>query len=163
MRIGKNRGSYMPVLSHLVNQTTGPILELGVGFCSTPYLHWVCYPKRRKLVSYENNPEYYEFAKSWEDDFHQIRLITDWKIADLSEPWAIAFVDHSSRLGRGREAARLTHADYVILHDTENSGERRYRYGRASLMFKYKFKYTGAYPPTSVWSNLHDVTGLQIP
>jgi len=157
MRIGKYRGSYLPVLTTLVQQTTGPILELGVGFCSSPYLHWVCYPTKRRLVSYENNPEYYKFAESWKDDFHEVHCIKDWGSIDLSEPWSIAFVDHEPGYRRAEEMKRLTHADYVVAHDTENRSDRKYRFSTIHNLFKYRWKYNGANPKTSIFSNFHDV------
>ena len=157
MRIGKSRGSYMPVLTKLVSETTGPILELGVWFCSTPYLHWICYPTRRRLVSCENNPEYFKFAESWKDDFHDIHCVKDYGSLDLSEPWTIAFVDHSPQNRRVEEIKRLVHAEYIVAHDTENNNEHGYHYSKIFHLFKYRWKYTGAYPFTSIFSNNHDI------
>ena len=162
MRLGKKRGSYFPVLSKLVSMTTGPILELGAGFCSTPYLHWGCYPDKRKLVSYEGNPEYYRFAESWEDDFHEIKCVNDWDSIDISQPWEIAFVDHSPAKRRGIEAAKLFHADYIVVHDSENSNAKHYGINRIYRQFKYRYKYTDAYPFTSIWSNKHDIRDFKI-
>ena len=158
MRIGKSRGSYMPVLSRFVAETTGPILELGVGFCSTPYLHWVCYPTRRRLVSYENNPEYYRFCESWKDEFHDVHCIADWDSVNLSEPWSIAFVDHAPPGRRPEEMKKLTHAEYVIVHDTENNNEHRYHLRTIRHLYKYRFKYTKAYPYTTVYTNKGDLS-----
>jgi len=151
----------MPVLMHLVAKTTGSILELGVGYCSTPYLHWICYPTKRRLLSCENNPEYYRFAESWKDTFHEVHCITDWDSVDLSAPWSIAFVDHSPEPRRAEEMKRLTHADYVIAHDTENNNNKRYRFSTIFHLFKYRIKYTKAYPYTSVFSNKHDLSELK--
>lgn len=156
MRIGKKRGSYLPILSTLVSKTQGDILELGVGFCSTPYLHWICYPTKRRLVSYENNPEYFKFTMSWEDDFHEIHCIDDWDKADIDYPWTIAFVDHSPGERRGEEMKRLTNSDFVIVHDSEGRNDRRYRLSIARHLYKYEYEYIGAYPHTSVFSNKYD-------
>jgi len=160
MRIGKSRGSYLPILTKIVSETTGPVLELGVGFCSTPYLHWACYPLKRRLVSYENNPEYYKFAESWKDTFHEIHCIKDWESIDISEPWSVAFVDHSPGGRRAEETKRLIHADYVVIHDTENSSDRNYRLSTIRGLFKYRYKYRDAHPHTSVWSNKFNFEGL---
>lgn len=151
----------MPVLSSLVDSTNGPILELGVGFCSTPYLHWACYSTKRRLVSYEDNPDYYAFAKSWEDDFHIIHCITDWDSIDLSEQWTIAFIDHNNHR-RWREALKLRHSEYVVIHDTENANDRKYRMSRAARYYKYRYKYEKAFPHTSVWSNKHDLSTFTV-
>lgn len=157
MRIGKERGSYMPVLSSLVHRTVGPILELGAGYCSTPYLHWMCYPTKRRLVTFESNPEYYKFAKSWEDDFHEIRLISDWDSADLSERWDISFVDHGPNERRIEEVKRLTHSNWVVLHDSERGNEHKYHYRTVQDLYKWRWQYKGAFPYTSVWSNRNNL------
>ena len=163
MRIGKSRGSYLPVLSKLVSQTTGPILELGVGFCSTPYLHWACFPKKRKLVSYENNPEYYRFAKSWKDSYHKVYCISDWDNTEFDKHhWNIAFIDHSPGPRRGIDAMRLAHADYLVIHDSENSNASRYGLNKVYRNFKYRYKYDDAYPFTSIWSNRYDVRNFKV-
>jgi len=160
MRIGKRRGSYLPVLCTVVQQTKGPILELGVGFCSTPYLHWICYPDKRRVVSYENNPEYYPFAKSWEDTFHEIHCLDDFSKADLSEDWEVAFVDHSPGERRAIESSRLVHADYVVCHDSEGRNDRRYHLSTIEKLFKYQWIYADAYPHTTVFSNKFDPSVL---
>ena len=42
MKIFAGWGSHLPVLIHLMNHTTGDVLELGTGLYSTPYLHHAC-------------------------------------------------------------------------------------------------------------------------
>lgn len=160
MRIGKFRGSFLPILHKVVSLTTGPILELGVGYCSSPYLHWMCNPTRRPIVSYENNPSYYDFAKQWEDTFHQVLCVTEWDGIDLSGPWSVAFVDHEPPHRRAVETSKLTHAEFVVIHDTENSQNRKYRISTVIRLYKYHWKWTGAVPHTSVLSNLHDVGAM---
>jgi len=158
MRIGKKRGSHLPVLMKAVSMTHGPILELGCGLYSTTYLHWVCYPLKRMLVTYENNPDYFDFLKDYEADFHKVYCINDWDTIDISQPWSVAFVDHSPDKRRGIEASRLTHADYVVLHDTENRNFKKQNYDKAMRLFKYRWKYNEAYPHSSIWSNKFDVS-----
>jgi len=157
MRYGKRRGSFLPVLTYFVERTFGPIVELGMGFCSSPYLHWSCFPGR-KLVSYESNPDYYPFAKSWESDFHKIYCIKNWDDIDLRENWSIAFVDHAPDRRRVKEIKRLTHVDFVILHDSENRNDRKYKYSTLHHLFKHRYKYTLTTPNTSVWSNKYEVS-----
>jgi predicted O-methyltransferase YrrM len=162
MKIGKSRGSYLPILIKLVQNTSGPILELGVGFCSTPFLHWVCYPTKRRLVSYENNPEYYKFAESWKDDFHEIRCINNWDEAVLDESWTIAFVDHSPSHRRAIEIKKLLQADYIVAHDTENRVARDYGYPEIEGLFRYRYKYRDAHPHTSIYSNKYNIRNFKI-
>ena len=127
-RYRANRGSHLPVLIELVPKTTGSILELGVGYQSSPYLHWACWPKRR-VVSYESSPNYYDFARQWERDNHEVHCVESWEDVDLSEPWAIAFVDNSPTYARAICLKKLTHAEFVVVHDTESSSYPTYGCG----------------------------------
>lgn len=162
MRIGANRGSHLPVLSTIVPLTTGPILELGMGYCSTPYLHWACFPSKRRLVSYESEPPYFGYASTWKADFHEVHCIRDWNSIDISGPWTVAFVDHHPNGRRVHEIRRLVHAEYVVIHDTENSNEHGYHLSTVKNLFKYRYKYNAAFPYTSIWSNFHDVSGFEV-
>lgn len=158
VRVQLGRGSYMPVLMKIVAQTTGPIFELGCGYVSTPYLHWTCFLTKRKLVTFEGHPEWYGFASRFNTDFHTVKFVEDWDKADLSGECEVAFVDHEVRR-RKHEIPRLAHAHYLVIHDTENSQERKYRFGRAIMRYKYRYKYGEAHgPATSLVSNLHDLS-----
>jgi len=155
MRMSADRGSFLPVLIPLIQNTFGPVLELGVGFCSTPYLHWACYPKRR-LVSYENNPTYFKFAEIWKSEYHDIHCIENFDKIDISSPWSIAFVDHSPETRRRTEVSKLVDTDFVVIHDSENRNSRKHKLPTIHRLFKTRYKYTDAYPFTSVWSNKYD-------
>jgi len=144
----------------LVQSTTGPILELGCGWFSTPYLHWACFPTRRKLVTCENLPAYYDFAKLGEADFHEVQCIQDWDTVDLSRPWGIAFVDNDPEEYRKILIGRLHHADYVIVHDTQRT---RNGFREVARTFRYHYKYRDTMPATSVLSDVHDLSGFAIP
>jgi hypothetical protein len=168
------RGSHLPVLMKVVAMTTGPILELGCGAFSTPILHWSCFPTRRRLVTYENHPAYYadllegvaENKRNIQNDFHEVHLITDWLALDLAEPWSVVFVDHSSEHGRCPEIQRVTHAEYVVVHDTERDpGSVKLRQFQREVLplFKYRFEYATARPATTILSNVHDLAEFRIP
>ncbi len=141
-----------------VRRTTGSILELGCGLYSTNPLHWACFVPKRRLVTYENNPQFYNFLKRYETDCHEIHCITDWDAIDISEPWSVAFIDHEPGHRRGIELARVTHAEYVVCHDTEPRRERKYGWNKSAGLYRYSFTYTEAYPHTTIFSNVHDVT-----
>ncbi len=165
MKFKPNRGSHLPVLMKAVQETNGPILELGCGLYSTNPLHWACWVPKRKLVTYENNPRYYEFLKTYETDFHEVYCIDAWDDIDLSVFWSVAFIDHEPSPGeprdrRWREIKRLQHAEYVVVHDAEGRNDHRYGLSKISPLFKYKFTYSGAFPHTAVFSNVHDVTNF---
>jgi predicted O-methyltransferase YrrM len=142
-----------------VQRTRGPIIELGCGIYSTAYLHWACQPTKRKLATYESNPRYYDYARQFERDFHKVHCIENWDGVDLSEDWSVALVDHAPDQRRRQEVSRLTHVDFVVVHDTENRNERKYKFTSIFKLFKYRYKYNDAYPHTTVFSNKHDVSG----
>ncbi len=162
MRIQLGRGSHLPVLMKLLPMTDGPILELGGGYCSTPFLHWACHPTKRTVVTYENNPDYYDFVQRHQTQFHTVNCITDWDTIELSAPWSIAFVDQGPEEARVSTIKKLLHAEYVVVHDTQNRNRRRHGYPEVFRLFTSQYHYE-ADPPTSVLSNLHSFEGFSIP
>jgi len=148
------------VLMEAVRRTSGPILELGCGLYSTTPLHWACWVPKRRLVTYENNPQFYDFLERYARDFHEIHCIDDWETIDISESWSVAFIDHEPGERRGIELARLTHAEYVVCHDTEGRNDHKYGFSKSAHLFKYQFQHRGAYPNTTIFSNTHDVTNF---
>lgn len=157
------RGSHLPVLMKCVQITKGPIVELGMGMYSTCYLHWACYPTKRRLVSYENSPRWFEFAKLAEADFHQVICTEDFAGLVLNDPWSVAFVDHDHPTVPRRDSVKkLVHAEYVVCHDTENRNERKYKWSEIWPLFKYRWKWGDAHPHTSVFSNVHDLSNFTV-
>jgi hypothetical protein len=86
-------GSHLPLLMKLLDQTNGPVLELGMGLFSTPFLHWACYEKKRSLVSYENKKDFYDMfvfndKREIGNDYsyHDVCFVKDnnWDSIDLS-------------------------------------------------------------------------------
>jgi len=148
----------------LVQMTTGPILELGYGMYSTHYLHWACYATKRPLVTYEGNPGWAELAQQFQRDYHTVQYIENWDALDLSGPWSIAFVDHEDAR-RVPEARKLLHAEYVVLHDSDGSTDRKrtLRFSSLRADYKYHFQCSGPRPHTAVFSNVHDLTEFTIP
>jgi len=157
-------GSHIPVLIKILSIADGPVLELGTGFNSTPVLHWLCNENKRELVSYESSPEYFEVAKRYISDFHQVNLVEDenWDTIDIeSRHWSVVFIDHAPGPRRVVELERVAqHADYVIVHDTERRSSWHRRYRKGFPKYKERWDYTTAYPYTSVLSNFKDLSNL---
>jgi len=163
MRINIIWGSHLPVLIKLVGETTGDILELGTGLFSTPFLHWSCFNKKRKLVSYEGAGEYIKLLEPYKNDFHDVHAVEDWDSIDIEKKWDIAFVDHAPDIRRGIEAGRFAnHAKYVILHDSAPHNDKYYHYDKIYPLFKYRFDYKKTIPNTTVLSNFVDLTNFKI-
>lgn len=153
-------GSHLPVLIKLVQITDGPILEMGAGYSSTPFLHWACFHNKRLLETYENRKKYVDMFRAYNTDYHKIVHVTDWSSIDFAKPWSIAFVDHSPGRQRRKDIQKLVHADYVIAHDSENAKGTEYKYHHIFKFFKYRYKYNFVKPYTTIFSNKHEVKGL---
>ncbi len=166
MRISENykdAGTHIPTLLKVIPRTTGDVCELGAGFFSTPILHWLC--QGRKLVTYENDHDYYRMARQFQTYNHKIRKVDDWKDVDYNRHWAVVFIDHSvskeskkQGLQRGDDVIKFTNADIFILHDTEPAVADKYRYNVVWPNFKYRLDWNQCKPYTSVVSNVIDVT-----
>lgn len=157
-------GSHLPLLMKCVDLTTGPIVEVGCGFFSTPYLHWRCFAAKRRLVSYETDPKWFQFVEGAAADFHEVHCLPSYQDIDLSEKWAVAFVDHGDGPSRPDTIAKVTHAEYVVVHDTNGNWSHKYGYDKIFPLFKYHYKFRPRRMPfTSVLSNVHDLKGFSIP
>ncbi|MCR4324229.1 MAG: hypothetical protein NUV69_00900 [Candidatus Curtissbacteria bacterium] len=157
MKFGQGWSSYFPVLIKTVQNTDGPILELGSGLFSTPLLHWLCAEQGRKLVTYEDVQEYYKFARKFRTETHEVNFVTDWDKEDFDKKkWSVVLIDHTAKR-RTTDALRLKkHAQYIVLHDTQEEAEHHYGYKK--LWSKFKNIYHWEYdlvnvPRTSVVSN----------
>lgn len=164
MRISIKYASHLPVLAKIVGKTKGPILELGIGIYSTPYLHWICFPKKRKLTSYENVEGWIRYFKDCRNDFHDIKLIDDWNKLEIDQFYDIALIDYEPGNQRHIAAKKLANnVKYIILHDSEPENDSTYKYSEIYPLFKYRFDYTSYNKAhTTVLSNFVDLKNLKI-
>ncbi len=152
--------SHLIVLGRAVDESTGPVLELGTGFFSTLYLDWLCSAFNRKMVSYDNSDMWGNRAKrKYESDYHEVTIVKDWNDAKIDNiHWGVVFIDHAPKGRRHIDMLRLADkCDYMVIHDTEPEAEKHYTYEKAWWRFKYRFdhKKTGTW--TSVVSNFKEV------
>ena len=162
-------GSHLPVLMKVLELTAGPVLELGTGLFSTPFLHWACFNTKRKLVSYENKKEYKDFwiydderEKDNGYDYHEVNFVekSDWDALDLTGNWGIVFIDHNPGPRRREEMRRVANnAEYVVVHDTDDKNDWYYKYEEYFPLFKYRWD-SDIYPRTTVLSNTKDLSSL---
>jgi len=151
--------SHLPVLVRAFDLSEGDILEIGTGYFSTNVLHWMCETTGRKMISYEMDPKWYERAKRFQTDFHDIIFVKDWDAIPLDKKhWGLAFIDHAPHTRRAIEIERLKDlADFIVAHDTEPAHENEYDYPRIYPLFKYRYDYKKVLPWTSVLSNTNDL------
>lgn len=158
----KQRTTHMGVLVKVFQLSEGPILELGAGPVSTPLLHWLCAETGRTLITIDNHPTFYGYAKRFKSRNHTAVYTEDWSELDKYKyKWGMVFIDHSGKPRddnrRGGDAIRLKDkADYIVLHDTDN--EDTCGYVEMWPHFKYRWDWKYCRPRTSVVSNRKDVT-----
>jgi hypothetical protein len=141
--------------------TTGPVWEFGCGMYSTPYLHWACYATQRPLVTFEGQEQWMGFANQFITPYHQVKLVTDWAALDYSGECSLALIDHD-QVGhtRGSELDKMTHIDYLVLHDANRP--TRYGYKPHYKLFKYQCYLETPTIPTIVLSNKHDLSDFKL-
>jgi len=161
-----SEGSHIPVLIKVLSMSSGPVLELGTGLNSTPVIHWLCNESKRRIESYESSEMFYLAARNYRNDFHGVHHVTQlggWDNIDFeSIHWGVVFIDHAPGKRRVDEMIRLAnHADYVVVHDTEERSDWHYRYSKGFPEYKHRVDYIKAYPNTSILSNFKDLSELK--
>lgn len=151
----RETSSHQPLLLEFVQATTGPILEVGSGLYSTPFLHWLCIKEKRQLTTVEAYPHYLEFAKKFETEWHKV--ICEKELENIKGTFSVVFIDHTPKRPRTRGSDALLfadRADYVVLHDAGPESLSKYEYEKAYAGFKYRRDWT-LDQPTTVLSNFH--------
>jgi len=153
-------GSHQPVLIHTLNTITeGNVLEIGMGFCSTPLIHLICQKQNRNILSLDYEQEFFKKLSSYENDKHKMFVFTINKLLNkeydfFKERFSIVFVDASPGWIRQKFIELIKdNADYIIVHDTEAIKEYSYDFS----MFKYVLPFTKVKKQTSILSNLDTI------
>ena len=155
-------GSHLPILMKLMEITSGPVLELGGGMYSTPFLHWACFRTKRFLHTFEDHQFYFDNIKQYERDFHKVEFVTDWASIDISGPWSVALVDHNPLGRRPVETRRLSHAEYIVFHDADDRSRKEFNYKGAFDTFKYSLLFNEVGAASMILSNTHDLKGFTL-
>lgn len=151
--IGPGWSSHLPITMALLSATKGPVVELGCGIYSTPVMHWSCRERGRWLTSYETNDQWLDRFSRFERGRHKLVKVDDWKQVDLSRPVGLALVDHKGTASRYRQAMRLAHAEFVIVHDAARCMRDKYRRSKIRNAFKHRYRYARFHPETLILSN----------
>lgn len=166
----KQWSTHLAVLTRVVEKSEGPVLEIGAGLFSTPVLHWMCMSRNRKLVTLEDQEEFFVWARQFRSGGHSIRLINTlddfnymkrYDRAFKGRIWGVVFIDHGDDARRGPDAIKFKDiADYVVLHDTNPALQKVYSYDTVWQHFQYRYNWTKANPHTSVVSNFKELDNL---
>ena len=136
-------GTHSCVLAGIITQTTGPVLELGIGHYSTPLIHFMC--RNRPVLSVESDREWMQFyANSFKNGCHDFQCFD--RVSSIFEmeqykdlQWDVAFVDHSPSEDRRVCVESLrTRAKYIVVHDSEPLAVV-YKWDGIFETFKYKY------------------------
>ncbi len=157
--------THQPVLYEAVMRTSGPVVEFGVGYGSTPWLHELC--NGRKLLSVETDVRWLSaFLHLASPGCHRFVLVQnlDALLGEIIEvPWSVAFVDQGTWDARVQTVLALKDkARFIVLHDCD------YFVKKAMLDYDEVFKsykeffplkpwpYRPTGPPTLLASNFED-------
>lgn len=107
----KEYGSHLPVLRWALENTTGPILELGGGLYSTPLLH----NSGRPVVTVERHPKWKKYLANWASPTHQV-------VEEIpAGSFGLVFVDNEEDRRVPDLLSLKGRFDIAICHDTEPS------------------------------------------
>lgn len=126
--------THQQTLIRAVLNTTGPILELGAGWFSTPILHELAKHMGRRVITVEHDPAWYLELIHLQTDWHEFVKVEDWDEFIPCGPYGVAFVDHHPAERRAVDIERLIpHVDVFVIHDTEAA-----HYGYDSIWHKLR-------------------------
>ena len=148
--------THMPLLLACLRHTTGPVLEIGSGWFSTPLV--AAFATDRLVRTIESNPDWYDRISRVATyqpitrHRHQILFVPDYDDAPiLDHEWSVVLLDHEPPPRRGHDAQRLRdHCQLMIGHDSEHPD---YGYGPVFDTFKYRFTLSSIFPWTTVVSD----------
>lgn len=148
--------THMPVLLACLRHTTGPILEMGAGFFSTPLINAFAVGRLARTI--ETDGHWFSTLapictrKSFYPHQHQFQYLPDYADATLEDQfWSVALIDHGPAERRQLDIARLRgRCELLVVHDSESAA---YDYGPALDLFRYRYDYKRMLPWTSVVSD----------
>lgn len=151
-------GSHRNLLWHALEATIGPVIELGCGDSSTPFLYEYCQDQAREFTSYDSN-------KEWAAKYDQMGTfyVPDWDKSRIwQRPYGVCLLDLAPGEYRATALMKIS-STVIVIHDSEPVGWNASDY-RVRPLFK-KFRYAiddipeqkGA-PWTTALSNVIDVS-----
>lgn len=156
--LGKPWTTHMGILVKVLQVSEGDVVEFGAGPSSTPLLHWVCKDLNRKLISYENDQEYYNYARQYRSSLHKIYFVTDWNELSTETHRGVLFIDHHPFSRRWEDAIKFKNSvDYLVMHDTESQRN----FVKVIPNFKSIYIWKECRPWVSVLSNFKDLSGFE--
>lgn len=132
-----------------------PVLELGCGDGSSPFLQQYCKDNNLELFSYDYD---YDWARKY-----GATHVTNWETIPWRKEYGVALVDHSPGEHRKEALKKLLHAQIVVIHDSEPAGWTAADYKVREEFDAYKYRVDLQAPKGQAWatglSNSIDITG----
>ena len=132
--------AYYPLLFKAMESTEGSIMELGMGWGSTPLLNEYSKRNKRRLLSFDYNEDWRLKFDNILHKYHTSDLVKDWSMVYASiKDASVIFIDQSPG-----EERKITIQNYsntsgiLVIHDTEPIGAGDYRVRTLFDLFKYK-------------------------
>lgn len=135
--------THQPILIAAISETTGAILELGLGYSSTVLIHTIA--GDRLICSIDDNSEWVEKFRYLESDTHQFGVFSEDVFEKIGKHFSVALINLSTWDQRMFSIEKLRYfVDYIVIHDAQDRG--------LSRLFKYWREYrTNDYPmPTTL-------------
>lgn len=134
-----------------------PVLELGCGDGSTPFLQQYCNHNNLELFSYDYNQQ-------WAQKFGAVH-VTDWNNIPWRKEYGVALVDHSPGEHRKEAIKRLHHVKIIVVHDSEPAGWNASDYQVRGEIEKFvMYRDLKSEKPQGAWatamSNFYDLNGM---
>lgn len=124
--------NHRPLLWWALEQTKElnlPILEMGCGEGSTPYLKEWCKKNKKDLFSYD-------YDKDWANKYNA-NYVTDWDSINHVQ-YSVILIDHSPGERRYIDIDKLKDScEYMVIHDSEPAATG-YMYDKIWNLFPYR-------------------------
>jgi hypothetical protein len=158
--------SYLPLLWHALENTSGDVIELGMGDGSTEKLHEYCKHNARPLTSYESDKQWFQKFERFRTERHKIEWVGhNWEILYEAhrEPIGVLFSDEAPGHMRKYNVSMFSLlAQVIIAHDAEESNDHGYRFSWVKPLFKYYKLHEFKGASTAAFSNFIDVSKWEI-
>ena len=121
--------THAPLLAWAVTRTSGPVLELGAGWYSTPLLHELVARQGRLLITCESEADWLKRFAAWHANDHAHVHVPDWdwdalpesvRAAVLEQDYGLVLIDHAPADQRIVDAERFwPRCQVMVMHDVQ--------------------------------------------
>jgi len=152
--------SFMPALGYALGASVGPVVELGMGHFSSPFLHEYCKATNRELVSVEENAIWGDLFRSLGVGSHRVEISRYSEVLGRLRAFqrlGVVFID-SSPGGEARAelfSLAMPISEFVVVHDYHRENEEAIR-PHLSKAMSHRV-YADYDPPTLLATNIYTI------